>query len=311
MPIRIGEPDPIARLGGKAQIIEKICEIAELAIQNHNLVGVADLFMGGCRLFLHLDCDYTVNFKIASEIDRGLVQFFKYLQDPYKTDELIDHICLTADDITTKEEFEEANLRRLEDETMSELELASLSYIISIYSMAADMQNFSQADADRGIDPATLDKLLDLEEYLADVEFVVGNYLDTWKKFIYRDDILTWLDPPYVRDVKDGKGRRKKAKVEPTRRYIHPFTPEDQETLIDHAIKSKNKIIISGYDNVAYKRLEKNGFDKHFIGLVNVYSGSSGEVAKEFVWVNFDIDVDLLPEEPSDDELKERYLVSK
>jgi site-specific DNA-adenine methylase len=310
MPIRIGEPDPIARLGGKAQIIEKICEVAEQTIEDYSLVGAADLFMGGCRLFLHLDCNDEINFKIASDKDRGLVQFFKHLQDPYKTDLLIDQIWLTADEITTKDQFEEANKNRVDDNTMSELDLASLTYIISKYSLAADMQKFSQENTDGGINPATLDKFLHLDEYLADVEIVEGDYLETWKKFIYQDDILTWLDPPYIEDKKVDQKKAKKrsqkqeAEVTVTRGYIHPFTPEDQEILIDNAIKSNNKIIISGYKNVAYERLESNGFKRYFIGLVHVPSSGKGKKAKEYVWVNFDLDDSNLPDEVDDSEVE-------
>lgn len=297
MPIRMKERDPLARLGGKSQLIETLSRIVEQACEDHNLVGVLDLFMGGCRMFLHLDYNIKIEIKAATEIDRGIVNLFRVLQDSHKIDQLIHYIWKTADQITTEAKFKEANIKRLST-NISELESAGLTYVVSKFSHAADMQGFVQKNADEGIDPKSLDKFLHLENVIGDVEIIEGDYKKLYDKYSHRSDILAWYDPPYLRD----KGEQKNE-VESTRSYIHPFNPEDQEMLIDNAIDSPNKTIISGYDNAAYKRLEENGFQKYFIGLVNVPSSSSGKKIKEFIWIkNFEIDESTLPVEPNDNE---------
>lgn len=284
---------PINTLGGKAQIIESIVQVISDCIDNYQLNGAIDLFMGANRLFLHLDKELDI--KIGNEIDRGYVAFFKMLQDPFETDQLIDEIWRSADYYTTQDQFEIACKRREEDPSISAVELAALTYIVSRYSRAADRQTFSHENAIKGINPIILDNLLHLEERLEGVEFICGDYKKVFNQYKDREDIITWVDPPYV--VTDGDSGESKE----TLGYVHSFTTSDQEQLIDNLISTTNKVIVSGYDNALYKRLEANGFQKYFVGLVNVSSSGIGRKAKEFIWINFELDEDSLPIEPDDE----------
>ncbi|MGJ9382850.1 DNA adenine methylase [Salipaludibacillus sp. CF4.18] len=301
MPKRLKSSDPLATLGGKSQIIEIICEIIEGAIEEYELVGAADYFMGGCRLFLHLDPERELDFKLANEIDIGVINLFRCLQDPYETDELIEAIWLMADYYTSEEEFNDANIARLNEET-PQVESAALTYIVSKYSRAADRQIFCLTNTFNGIPPKSLDKLYHLEEILDEVDITCGDYKEQFYKHTHRDDIISWFDPPYVKTEKTKGGQTEQTKE--TYGYLHPFTLEDQKTLIDNLLTTNNKVILSGYDNDLYKALnKKNGFYKHFIGLVTIPSSVSGRKEKEYIWVNFEIPEWLLPEEPHDDEL--------
>ncbi|AYV72904.1 DNA adenine methylase [Bacillus sp. PK3-056] len=290
-------PYPLKIVGGKAQLIQQLIKVIDDCIETHNLVGVIDACMGGNRIFLTHQPEQELELKIANEKDLGTVNFFKCLQDPYLTDQLIDEICLTWGLYTNKQAFDEARkLRR--DPSTSMVESAALTYILTEFGRAANKTLFSESNANRGIDPKYLDKFLNLEGLLEDVEIRYGDCRNIIKEFTNREDILLFVDPPYVeKDRKTGK-----AKITQNG-YEDEFSPEDQEELLDNLLTTRNKVILCGYDNPIYKKRLKNnfesGFKKYFIGEVNVSSAANGSKRNEYIWCNFRIYEDLLPEEPS------------
>lgn len=300
MPIRLNEIDPLNTLGGKSQLIDRICNIVEYAIEEFDLVGVADYFMGGNRLFLHLDPDRELKLKLANEIDRGVVNFFHCLQNPYKTDKLIDEIWLLAEGYVSKDKFDEANELRLKEETPQILS-AALTYIVAKYSRAADRQIFIETNASVGIPPHTLEKLYYLDEIIGDVEITCGDYKEQFYKYSHRSDIISWFDPPYIKTEKIKTGNRNNNRSKETKEthgYIHEFTKEDQKTLVNNLLATKNKVILSGYLNDIYEELEKeNKFHRYFIGEVIVKSSGTGRKENEYIWSNFVIPFDLLPDQ--------------
>lgn len=300
--------DPMNSLGSKSQVIQQLCEVAEYAISTYKIVGVQELFAGGFRFSLHLDHDGNLEFRTANEIDYGVVSLFRCLQDSYKTDQLIDQIWLLADEYRTKAKFEEAMKERINSAT-PQLRAAALTYIVVEYSRAADRKTFSQHDADDGISPKSLKKLYDVDLDIADVQIFCGDYREQFNKYKNRSDVLIYIDPPYLvteKPKKSKKGRRKRASNESNTKetdgYIHPFTIDDHKELVRHLLETKNKFILSGYENDIYKSLEDKdrGFYKYFLGLVKI---SSGKKKKEYIWTNFIIPEGILPEEPSEDEL--------
>lgn len=299
MPFIALKPYPLNILGGKAQLIEQLIKIIDDCVETHSLVGVIDACMGGNRIFLTYHPERELEIKIANDMDLGIVNFMRCLQNPYLTDQLIDEICLTWDLYTNEEAFNQARIKRRNPLTTI-VESAALTYILTEFGRAANKTIFSELNALRGIDPKSLDKFLHLEDLLKDVEITHGDCLDISKKFANRDDVLIFYDVPYVEEDK------KTGKAIATQDYEDKFTPEDQEKLIDTLLVTKNKVILCGYENPIYKeRLEENmnsNFKKYFIGEVNVSSASNGKKRNEFIWCNFEINEDLLPEEPSDED---------
>lgn len=291
--------DPIPTLGGKSQLINTLTEIFNYCIEEYALIGACDYFMGGNRLFLHLD-NNQVRFKLANEIDRGMVAFFRCLQDSYQTDQLIEMIWRLADQINTEEKFKKAcELRLLEG---TDLVLAgALTYIVTKYSRAANRQFFCKTNAESGIDTASLDKFIGLDEVIGDVQIICGDYKEQFHKYKHREDFLIWLDPPYLitEDNKMSKRGNKKTanKTKVTAGYVSPFTLEDHELMVNNLLAPdmKNKVILSGYQNDVYKRLEQKGFHPYFAGMVHVPSSGTGKKIAEYIWCNFEVPDWLLP----------------
>lgn len=280
--------DPLKTLGGKSQLIDTLMEIFTYCIDEYNIRGICDLFMGGNRLFLHLESS-QITFKLANEIDRGIIAFFNCLQYPDKVDQLIDIIVLLADHMDA-DNFKESMEVRLNEET-EEVLAAALTYIVTEYSRAANRKDYCQMNVDKGIDIAKLDKFYNLEEVISGIHLVCGDYEDQFHKYKNKEDFLLWLDPPYVR-TKESRG----ISIE-TSGYVHSFDIHRQEQLVDHLLSEecKAKVVLCGYKNDIYKRLEhSNKFHCYFVGMVHVPSSATGKKRAEYIWCNFELSNYLL-----------------
>ncbi|ATA61236.1 DNA adenine methylase [Geobacillus stearothermophilus] len=299
--------DPLPTLGGKSQIIDRICRIIEFAHEEFGIVGISDLFAGGNRLLLHLDIVKELEFKIANEIDLGVVNFFRCLQNAYTIDELINHIVILADEYKDEDLFNMANDER-RDKNTDFIRSGALTYIVAQYSRAADRQTFCKEKADRGIPIKSLEKFYFLDEVYSEVQLICGDYKVPFNMYKDRSDVLVYLDPPYITTDEKGEGkktrRRKKMKeleepkeTKETTGYIDKFTVANHEELVNMALTTKNKVIISGYKNAIYERLEANGFHRYFMGEVLVPSSGKGKKEKEYIWCNFEVPAYLVEEE--------------
>lgn len=84
-------------------------------------------------------------------------------------------------------------------------------------------------------------------------------------------EALIYIDPPYVRSS------RKSGAL-----YRHEMTDEDQKRLLELIIKSRAKIIISGYDNELYKKaLDSWETDS------TMSQTTSSKMACEKIWMNY------------------------
>lgn len=86
-----------------------------------------------------------------------------------------------------------------------------------------------------------------------------------------RETTLMYLDPPYVLSTRSK------------RIYKHEFTNDDHVRLLEFCIKSKAKIIISGYDNDIYESY-LHDWNRDDI----VVNCESGKKRKEVIWMNYD-----------------------
>lgn len=83
-------------------------------------------------------------------------------------------------------------------------------------------------------------------------------------------DVLMYLDPPYVLDTRQGK------------LYSHEMTNAEQQLLLDIITTSKAKIVISGYESDLYNTALK-GWSKDSAKSQT----TSGKMATETIWMNY------------------------
>ncbi len=98
-------------------------------------------------------------------------------------------------------------------------------------------------------------------------------------KLLKKYDVSTtfaYLDPPYHHDTRTDK------------RYNHDLTNEQQEILVDYLLTSKSKILLSGYKNSEYTRLEEYGW-KRIDFPVKISGGVDNKagIKVESLWKNY------------------------
>lgn len=84
------------------------------------------------------------------------------------------------------------------------------------------------------------------------------------------ENVFQYWDPPYLFDVRRGK------------MYRHEMTDGDHEELLKKALKSKAKLMISGYESKMYNDYLR-GWNKVYLKSCAVYNGNRREV----VWMNY------------------------
>jgi len=111
--------------------------------------------------------------------------------------------------------------------------------------------------------------ILEIAERLRMVQIENRPALEVIRRFDY-PDVLQYLDPPYMPSVRAGK------------QYSHEMNEEAHEELLQTIVKSKAKIIISGYDNPLYNSY-LSGWEKlSFKG-----NAQYGKERTEVCWMNF------------------------
>lgn len=121
-----------------------------------------------------------------------------------------------------------------------------------------------------------IDRLSELHQRLSKVLILNQDGIELINKY-NTENVFLYLDPPYEQSTRTSA------------RYNVDMDREGHLKLIDTCIKSRAKILISGYDHEIYDKLLVNGFKKiHF--NVNTTSGTHKPKSKtETLWLNYDI----------------------
>ena len=107
-----------------------------------------------------------------------------------------------------------------------------------------------------------------------------------WKDVVIKydgEDVVFYLDPPYVLGTRSGSEGI----------YAYEMSNEEHEELVDICLKLRGKVILSGYQNEIYKKLEENGWirlDKEVcLSTVVTVGGKERGRRVESVWLNYDV----------------------
>lgn len=123
---------------------------------------------------------------------------------------------------------------------------------------------------------ATIENLPQIHERLSNAIILCTDALKVIKSFLERKDAFLYLDPPYHQST------RSKA------RYKYDFNDKQHEELINLIMKSKCKILLSGYNNPLYEILDDNGWEK-IMFQVNTQDGKrKPKIKTEVLWRNYE-----------------------
>ena len=123
---------------------------------------------------------------------------------------------------------------------------------------------------------STIEGLPKLHDRLSKVIVTNQDGIKLINKYSQREDVFIYADPPYHQSTRTET------------RYNVDMNDDEQERFIDECVNAKCKILISGYDCDAYKRLEENGFIKIKF-IVHTMSGNrkTKKDKVEYLWMNY------------------------
>ena len=225
--------------------------------------------------------------KKYNDINKDLVNFFEVLKDEKLSLKLQNILSRT---LYCKEIYEKVSQKLISEQCkIKDLNRAVNFYIATMQSINSiggmkksgfkSSKNYLRRGKGQAVSawktnidqnlPLVIDKFRDVEVYNYD-------FLECIDHFDSENTIF-YLDPPYVSES------RKNKKV-----YINELEDRKHEELVEKILSIKGDVILSGYENNIYAKLEKRGWNKE---IFNVKSSSTpvGEKAdrKECIWCNF------------------------
>lgn len=125
---------------------------------------------------------------------------------------------------------------------------------------------------------STIDRLKEVHDRLSKVTVLKRDAIELMDKYS-QPNVFMYLDPPYVLSTRSS-----------AERYAVDMTDEEQERFIDACIRSKAKLLVSGYDCELYNKLLENGFSKSLFEVNTIDGARNPKTKTETVWMNYDID---------------------
>lgn len=114
--------------------------------------------------------------------------------------------------------------------------------------------------------------IIEIAERLRTVQIENRPAVEVIKRFNY-SNVFMYLDPPYILGTRTAK------------QYKHEMSDNEHEELLNTILRSKAKILISGYDSELYNDMLNGWFKKSFDT-----NAEYGLKRKEIVWANYEIE---------------------
>ena len=223
-----------------------------------------------------LNIPYVPKVEVMNDLDKNVVSLYKVIQDEEKFKELKRKLDLT---LYTEDNRYEA-IEQLKKNDLTDIERAYWFFVRNRLSRNGIGGWSVNLLVRRGMSKSTSDYLSaieglpELHERLSRVIIYDRDALDLLDKY-NQPNCFLYCDPPYVWSTRGET------------RYNVDQDDEFHGKFIDKCIASKAKILISGYDNELYTRLEDNGFTKVLFD-VNTVSGTGKKKTKvEALWKNY------------------------
>lgn len=221
--------------------------------------------------------------EVYNDLHSGLYLVFKYIRE--QNEDFLRGVTLTP---YSREEFELSKSWLLEE---NDIEKARKFYIRTMQSVASNGGwCYAKSKSRRGMCQSVSrwlgnvdENMLSAIERLREIQIENLDVFDLIVKYD-KENTLFYLDPPYISDT---RGQKKS--------YMYELSNEKHEELVDLLLKVKGKVVLSGYDHPIYNKLLDNGWKKVVLGNYSKRSQKSKEElddGTEFVWINYDIEIE-------------------
>lgn len=230
---------------------------------------------------------------VYNDLDSGLVSFYRTLRDPASFAAFSRALALTP---FSREEWRAA--KNAYPTCTDEIERARLFFILARQSFGGDFAHswgYAAEETARGMSKevsAWLSAIDRLPEIVARFQAIQIEH-DDWRKIIARYDrpeTLFYLDPPYVNGSRKDRGTK----------YRCELTDLDHAELVDAALLTVGRVLLSGYASPLYTPLEQAGWTTLAFaktctvagrtkqnGYLGVGSTQAAQAREERLWLNY------------------------
>jgi len=232
------------------------------------------MFGGGAALlFAKQPCTGVETY---NDLDGGLVNLFRVLQDPDKFENLRRRTSLT---LYSREEYE----RCCKLEPKDDIDWAYAFFVMTRMSIVGIMGsgnwsrnvNVSSSDCGASRYTAAIGRLPQIHNRLSRVQIEHRDFRDLFPVFI-APHTLIYCDPPYMHETRTADNK-----------YKYEMTDKDHEDLLDALVKYPQMSILSGYDNDLYNDVLSD-WRRVILSTANYKVMASAKRPKpnEILWLN-------------------------
>ena len=265
---------PIKYFGGKSLMWKNI--IAQFPSPDYNIY--MEPFSGSYTIGLHMP--YIPPIEVFNDLNKNVYCLYKVLRDEEMFPKFIKMVELTP----YSEDMRYDAREKLKDASLSELERAYWFYTANRLSINGIGGFATNMLVRRGMAKSvsdflsSIDRMPELHERFKHLIVYNRDALELMDKYNLPNCFM-YCDPPYVWSTRG------------TTRYDIDQDDDFHKKFVDKCISSKAKILISGYDNPIYKKLEENGFTKVEFNVNTIDGNRKPKTKTETLWRNYDLPV--------------------
>jgi DNA adenine methylase len=247
--------------------------------QKNSYKTYAEAYGGSAGVLLNKECDPV---EIYNDLDSNVFSLYKVIQDPDLKEKFREKCDLAIYHESFRNEY-----KKLLKTELSILDRAFYFWFINRTSSRGMGTNGFKVIRETRFRMSTsitqflksIETLTEIHQRLSRVIFYSRPALEIIDKFRKDSDNFLYLDPPYLPETRCRK------------RYSIDMETSDHESLVEVLTGSdfKAKVLLSGYPNFLYKKLERSGFIKNSFHLP-VLSGNFKEskISEECLWQNYE-----------------------
>lgn len=264
----------IKYFGGKSTMFNNILEQFP---ENGTYDTYIEPFGGSFGIGFHTPEDRIAPIEIYNDLYNNVYSLFKVLSDESLFVEFKKKCDLTYYDEYLRQQLKE----ELKKDNLSDLERAFAFFYVNRSSHNGiggfSMNRVVRRNMAKSVSDflSTVDRLPEIHQRLSKVMVLRRDGMKLMDEYS-SPNVFIYADPPYVLSTRSS-----------AERYVVDMTDEQHNEFIDTCLRSKAKLLISGYDSEVYNKLTDNGFKKIQFE-VNTISGNRKPKTKvETLWKNY------------------------
>jgi DNA adenine methylase len=263
---------PIGWTGGKFYIADWIVSL----MPKHEVY--VEPFFGAGWVFFSKPC---VRVEVINDIDDRVYALFKVLSDEELFQEFVEKIWFVG--VSEKLYYE--MLERLKNGDLGLVDKAVAFFYVNRFALNGNLSEqflLWKVNNKASAYEEVKRRLLAIHRRLKGAAVLNRD----WKEVVEKYDgegTLFYLDPPYVLSTRSGSEGI----------YAGEMSDQEHEELVDICLRLKGKVVLSGYQNEIYRKLEENGWIRldREISLRSrvVEKGQEKGKRVESVWLNYKV----------------------